>query len=81
MTDIKFPRRRRDESGKWVAYMHKAPRVDPVFERQREIDLHQHTLSATWPDGFPVHNAEERAWAKQRLEELGISEEEASDDH
>ena len=80
MPDLKFPQRRLDANGKWIVYMHTVPPVDPVFARQREIDQHQQTLSSTWPDGFPAYNAEERAFAEQRLQELGITEEEASDE-
>ena len=76
MPDLKFPRRRRDESGNWIV---ERPLVDPAVERQQAIDACKQILSATYPDGSPVYRADVRARAKQRLQELGISEEEASD--
>lgn len=35
MTDIKFPRRRRDDHGNWII---ERPLVDPAVERQQAID-------------------------------------------
>ena len=78
MPDLKFPRRRRDENGNWIV---ERPLVDPAVERQQSIDACKHILSATWSDGSPTYRADVRARAKQRLQELGISEEEASDDY
>ena len=48
----------------------------PVNKRQREIGWCKHVLTATWPYKF---TAQDRARAKQRLQELGITEEEAGD--
>ena len=76
MPDLKFPRRRRDDNGNWIIEM---LLVDPAVERQHQIDFCKHRLSATWPDGSPAYTADMRAWAKQRLQELGIIGEEASD--
>ena len=62
MTDLKFPRRRRDENGNWIYEP-----FYPVDQRQREIDWCKHVLANKWWDRF---TAEERASAKQRLQEL-----------
>ena len=67
MTDIKFPRRWRDDHGNWII---ERPLVDPAVERQQAIDYCKKILSETWPDGSPIYVADLRAWAKQRLQEL-----------
>ena len=77
MPDLKFPRRRRDENGNWII---EEPLVDPAVKRQQAIDYCKKILSKTCPDGSPVYRADVRAWAEQRLQELGISGEEASYD-
>jgi hypothetical protein len=69
MPDLKFPRRRRDENGNWIYEP-----SNPVDQRQREIGWCKHVLANNWWNRF---TAEERASAKQRLQELGITEEEA----
>ena len=92
MPELKFPRRRRDDSGNWKVEM---PFVDPAAKRrsrkkkvagnpaspEQEIDSCKRILSATYNDGFPVYVAELRTLAEIRLQELGITEEEAINVH